>query len=283
MLGPRPDSLDGLPLKALEQIDQLCEQFESRWTAGERPALEDFLSAAPTGGRAPLLRELLPLDVDYRRQQGESPTCEAYAARWPDDAALIRRLWRELALTEEAVPEPAKEPRTAVHGKALGDALQSRVGESDRYRLGEEIARGGMGSVLRAHDTILGRDLAVKVLLEEHQNHPAMVQRFIEEAQIGGQLQHPGIPPVLELGRFPDGRPCIAMKLVKGRTLAALLGECPDPRRDRPRLLGIFDHVCQTMAYVHSRRVLHRDLKPANIMVGPFGEVQIMDWGLAKS
>src|SRR5262249_26012042 len=103
-----------------------------------------------------------------------------------------------------------------------------------------------------------------------------------EEAQIGGQLQHPGIVPVYELGTFPDRRPYFAMKLVKGRTLAALLRERNDPHDDLPRFLGIFEQVAQTVAYAHARGVIHRDLKPSNVMVGSFGEVQVMDWGLAK-
>ena len=139
-----------------------------------------------------------------------------------------------------------------------------------------------MGAILRGRDTDLGRDLAVKVLLNEHRDKPAVIQRFIEEAQIGGQLQHPGIVPVYELGRFGDQRPFFTMKLVKGKTLAALISERTTPLYDRARFLGIFEQVCQTMAYAHSRGVIHRDLKPANIMVGAFGEVQVMDWGLAK-
>jgi serine/threonine-protein kinase len=177
-----------------------------------------------------------------------------------------------------------------------------------------------MGAILRGRDADLGRELAIKVLLEKHRDQPELVRRFIEEAQIGGQLQHPGIVPVYELGRFEDRRPYFAMKLIEGRTLAALLHERdahPAPshggagsgrvgagsgRReevreaeppptgtsavaasaDLPQLLGIFEQVCQTMAYAHARGVIHRDLKPANIMVGAFGEVQVMDWGLAK-
>ena len=103
-----------------------------------------------------------------------------------------------------------------------------------------------MGAVLKGRDVDLGRDLAIKVILEEHRDHPEMVRRFVEEAQIGGQLQHPGIVPVHELGRFPDGRLYIAMKLVKGRTLAALLklarsrptsgrGSCPSSSRSARR------------------------------------------------
>jgi serine/threonine-protein kinase len=140
-----------------------------------------------------------------------------------------------------------------------------------------------MGVVLRGRDTDLGRDIAVKVLLETHQGKTELVQRFVEEAQISGQLQHPGIAPVYELGQFPDRRPYFAMKLVKGKTLAALLAERSSAElHDLPRLLGIFSRVCQTLAYAHARGVIHRDLKPANIMVGAFGEVQVMDWGLAK-
>lgn len=151
-----------------------------------------------------------------------------------------------------------------------------------RYRLDGEIARGGMGAIIKGRDTDLGRDLAIKVLLDSHKDKPEVVQRFVEEAQIGGQLQHPGIAPVYELGQFSDKRPFFAMKLVKGETLSKLLKEREHPTEERGKFLGIFEQVCQTMAYAHSRGVIHRDLKPANIMVGAFGEVQVMDWGLAK-
>ena len=133
----------------------------------------------------------------------------------------------------------------------------------------------------RGRDVDLGRDLAVKVLLEKYVNRPEVARRFIEEAQIGGQFQHPGVVPVYDIGRFGD-RPFFTMKLVKGQTLAAILGERTEPAADRPRLLGIAVQVAQAMAYAHAKGVIHRDLKPANIMVGAFGEVQVMDWGLAK-
>jgi tetratricopeptide (TPR) repeat protein len=153
----------------------------------------------------------------------------------------------------------------------------------DRYRIEGEIARGGMGVVLRAHDPDLNRPLAIKVLLQRHQGHPGKVQRFQEEAQITGQLQHPGIPPVHEVGTLDDGRPFLAMRLIHGRTLDALLRDRVFPAADLPRFLTIFEHVCQAVAYAHSRGVVHRDLKPANVMVGEFGEVQVMDWGLART
>ncbi len=164
-----------------------------------------------------------------------------------------------------------------------GSAEMPAIGDRPtRLQLLGEIAHGGMGAVLKGRDLGLGRDLAVKVLLESHRDKPDLIRRFIEEAQIGGQLQHPGIVPIYELGTFADHRPYFAMKLVKGRTLSSLLDERSDPKYDLPRFLSIFESVCQTIAYAHARGVIHRDLKPSNIMVGSFGEVQVMDWGLAK-
>jgi eukaryotic-like serine/threonine-protein kinase len=153
---------------------------------------------------------------------------------------------------------------------------------SVRYRIDGEIAKGGMGEVLKGHDPDLGRDVAVKVLRDDLSGRPEMVRRFVEEAQIGGQLQHPGIVPVYELGTFVDRRPFFSMKLVRGQTLAALLAARPSPADGLPRSLGIFEQVAQTVAYAHAQGVIHRDLKPSNVMVGSFGEVQVMDWGLAK-
>jgi tetratricopeptide (TPR) repeat protein len=152
----------------------------------------------------------------------------------------------------------------------------------ERYRLVGEIARGGMGVVLRAQDLSVGRLLAVKLLLPAPGLGAADERRFLEEARITGQLQHPGIPPVHEVGRLADGRPFFSMKLIEGRTLAALLAERATPHTDLPRFLMIFEQIAQTLAYAHDQGVIHRDLKPSNIMVGAFGEVQVMDWGLAK-
>src|SRR5271157_132406 len=153
---------------------------------------------------------------------------------------------------------------------------------SARLQLFGEIARGGLGAVFKGRDCDLGRDLAVKILPESHRDKPEMIRRFIEEAQIAGQLQHPGIVPIYELGAFADRRPYFAMKLVKGHTLAEILAKRKTPGDGLPRLLSIFESICQTMAYAHARGVIHRDLKPSNVMVGSFGEVQVMDWGLAK-
>jgi tetratricopeptide (TPR) repeat protein len=160
----------------------------------------------------------------------------------------------------------------------LDQTLPERAG---RYQVIGEIARGGMGIVYRAYDPDIQRPLALKVLLDSGGNSP-LERRFFEEAKLTGQLQHPGIPPVHEIGSLEDGRPFFAMKLIEGRTLAELLKQRTAPADDLPRFLGIFGQICQALAYTHSHGVIHRDLKPANVMVGAFGEVQVMDWGLAK-
>jgi serine/threonine-protein kinase len=155
-------------------------------------------------------------------------------------------------------------------------------GKIGRYLVVGEIDRGGMGAILKGHDPQLGRDLAIKVLLDHHQHRPDLVRRFLEEARIGGQLQHPGIVPVHEVGVFADQRPYFTMKLVEGRTLGDLLARQRHPTQDQARYLKIFEQVCHALAYAHSRGVIHCDLKPSNVMVGAFGEVQVMDWGLAR-
>jgi serine/threonine-protein kinase len=170
----------------------------------------------------------------------------------------------------------------ATASRLSSDPRPARRDPAGRLQLLDEIARGGMGAVLKGRDVDLGRDVAVKVLLEAHKGRAEFVQRFVEEARIGGQLQHPGVAPVYELGQLTDRRPYFTMKLVQGRTLAAELAARRAPDEDRDRFVGIFGQVCQTVAYAHSRGVIHRDLKPSNVMVGAFGEVQVMDWGLAK-
>ena len=151
-----------------------------------------------------------------------------------------------------------------------------------KYVLAGEVGRGGMGVVLRAVDRDLRRDVAMKLLQSRLDGNA--VERFVHEAQIAGQLEHPNIVPVHDLGVDAGGRPFFTMKLVKGRSLSELI-RAAGAERDAGvlrRHLGIFINACNAIAFAHDRGVVHRDLKPANIMVGDFGEVLVMDWGLAK-
>jgi eukaryotic-like serine/threonine-protein kinase len=159
---------------------------------------------------------------------------------------------------------------------------QPKAVPHDRYEIGEPIARGGMGAVHFAHDHVLQREIAIKLLHESLAHHDETRKRFDYEAMITSQLQHPNIPPIHDLGALPDGRPFLAMKLIRGNTLDQSLKQRTDPSVDRSQFLLIFESICQAVGYAHNQGIIHRDLKPLNVMVGAFGEVQVMDWGLAK-
>ncbi|MEO7731885.1 MAG: serine/threonine-protein kinase [Kofleriaceae bacterium] len=152
------------------------------------------------------------------------------------------------------------------------------VRDRDRYLIIGEHGRGGLGCVSRAHDQDLGRDVAIKELLSRS---PMSEVRFLREALITARLEHPGIVPVYEAGRWPNGTPFYAMKLVAGRPLRELIAE----RATVAQRIGLLHHViavADALAYAHDRNIIHRDLKPANVIVGNFGETIVIDWGLAK-
>ena len=174
----------------------------------------------------------------------------------------------------------------------LVDQLRAYTPASTRYWIQGEVGRGGMGAVLEVWDDALRRTLAMKVMLgpggtgsvSTPSGDPAALTRFLEEAQVTGQLDHPGIVPVHELGIDASGRVYFTMPLVKGRNLRQIYDRvfAEEEGWSRTRALGVILKVCEAMAYAHSLRVVHRDLKPANVMVGRFGEVYVMDWGLAR-
>jgi eukaryotic-like serine/threonine-protein kinase len=157
-------------------------------------------------------------------------------------------------------------------------AAATAVRDRQRYQIIGEHGRGGLGRVSRAHDTELGRDIAIKELLSRERLNEV---RFHREVLITARLEHPGIVPVYEAGRWPDGTPFYAMKLVSGRSLRELIAQRPKIA-DRIGLLHHVIAVADAIAYAHDRHVLHRDLKPSNVIVGEFGETIVIDWGLAK-
>jgi WD40 repeat protein len=166
--------------------------------------------------------------------------------------------------------------RAPAPSAAPGPALA--VDDPDRYRADGEHARGGLGRIVRAEDTRLGRTVAVKELLRASPGAEAL---FVREALITARLQHPGIVPVHEAGRWPSGEPYYVMKLVQGRTLKEVIAE-KTCLADRLALLPHAIAVAEAIGYAHSRGVIHRDVKPANVMVGDFGETVVVDWGLAR-
>ena len=189
-----------------------------------------------------------------------------------------------------SIPEESpREPESAEDFTArMLRRLARRVGGSSRYTQEGEIARGGMGAILRVWDEDLRRHLAMKVVREgegtptrtsEAGQH--LLGRFFEEAQVAGQLDHPGIVPVHELGLDPEGQAFFTMKLVRGRDLDAIFELVRDGREgwSQAKALGVLRKVCEAMSYAHDKGVVHRDLKPANVMVGAYGEVQVLDIG----
>src|SRR5688572_3222057 len=190
-----------------------------------------------------------------------------------------------------ASAEAESEPRASI-GSSVWGRVAERGGRAERYKPEGEIARGGMGAIVRVWDADLRRTLAMKVSLAGGPDRadPAdssevrLLERFLEEAQITGQLEHPGIVPVHELGLDADGRAYFTMRLVKGLDLEQVLelARRGEDGWNRTRALNVLLKVCEAVAFAHEKGVVHRDLKPANVMVGRLGETYVMDWGLAR-
>ncbi len=232
-------------------------------------------------------------------QSGARPDFEALCRAHPQHERALRELRSMLELAEHLKPpRPSAEVRRdafhaeSAHAAELLERLRSGDARGSRYRMLGEVARGGMGAVLRVWDEQLRRTLAMKVVLGKEQApsgdtpnvDPRTLGRFLEEAQITGQLDHPGIVPVHELGLDGAGRVYFTMKLVQGEDLEAVFKHVRAGSGDwnQVRALGVLLRVCEAVAYAHAKRVIHRDLKPANVMVGKFGEVYVMDWGMAR-
>jgi len=270
----RPVFDGSIPPAVQDRIDELCLQFEQAWRTQDPLPVERLLPCVEEAYRPALLWELLTIEIAQRRANGEAPTADEYHGRFPEASDYMDEL-----LASTARVAPGSTVSTTATSKSHNDPLPVLPGYSFS---GRQLGEGGMGVVWRARDERLHRDVAVKVLRSAFVDQPAIVRRFEEEAQLTSQLQHPGIPPVHQTGTLTDGRPYFCMKVVKGQTLEDLLRERVSPTEDLPRFLQIFGQVCQAIGYAHNKGVVHRDLKPSNVMVGAFGEVQVMDWGLGK-
>lgn len=208
---------------------------------------------------------------------------------------------REAQTVEFADTLPPSDARDSASSAAASRAADGNLREpiaGNHYRHAyqtdgtqpKELGRGGIGRVVLVFDRTLGRDVAMKELLpelltEEGAAHSSdgspLAQRFLREARITGQLEHPNIVPVYELGRQPSGCLYYTMRVVRGRTLASAIQAAATPSQ-RLGLINHFAGLCQAIAYAHSRGVVHRDIKPENVMIGEFGETFVLDWGLAN-
>jgi serine/threonine-protein kinase len=201
-------------------MEEVCARFEEAWQAAgpqrPPPRIEEHLQSAAGADRAPLLRELLLLDIDYRRRRGERPAAGDYLPRFPEDAAPVR------ALLEASTPG------------SWCDGPGARFGD---YELLEEIGRGGMGVVYRARQVSLNRIVAVKMVLPGAQPGGIELARFKAEAEASARLRHPNVVPIYDYGEH-QGRPFFAMEYVGGGSLAGRLGGRPQPPGAAARLVA---------------------------------------------
>jgi serine/threonine protein kinase len=224
-----------------------------------------------TAARAAYLEAACAGDADLRARVERLLGLEALEE--PDFDATIQLA--PAALPQQIVPPPVS-------------ASAANPDSPVPFIFGRRIAQGGMGAILEASDCKLGRTIAVKIMLSEAACSEDQKQRFIQEAAVLGRLEHPNIVPIHDLGRDSEGSLYYTMKLVKGRTLQRILDDLRHEDKavlehyTLDRLLTIFRKVCDALAFAHAQKIIHRDLKPENIMVGEFGEVLVMDWGIAK-
>ncbi len=240
------------------RFEAICDQFEGACRSGQQPLIQDYVLRVPDQEREALAEELLAIERDYRGHPGPRVTLPKDDPPPPIDVESTVML-----------PPPTKVP------------------SSSRYRILRLHARGGMGEVWLADDLAIGRRVAYKRIRDDRKPYG---ERFVIEAQITGQLEHPGVVPVHDLGEDADGHPFYVMRFVKGQTLKEIVVQAHEEMTRQPKsrelclvkLLEIYLTVCRTVAYAHHRGVIHRDIKPDNIMVGSFGETMVIDWGLAK-
>ena len=272
--GSVPDGV--LSLTARRLIDRQCQAFEDAWGPGPSPALEQYLGATAEPIRSALLRELLLIELAYRRQAGQQPQPEEYASRFPDASAVIAEIFPRCAAAGQAGhdTEPASLPHPPAPGVATGVPL-ARFGD---YELLEKIAQGGMGVVYKARQISLHRIVAMKMILAGQLASDSDIARFQTEALAAANLDHPGIVPVYEVGQHA-GQHYFTMGYVEGPSLAAELAKGPLAPRAAAALVQT---VAEAVEYAHQQGVIHRDLKPANILLDRTGRPRVTDFGLAK-
>lgn len=278
-------AVSGLALSNCLQIDRHCRSFERLWGTPQRRSIEAALASAPNDSADELLHELVAIEIELRRRQGERPTLAEYQQRFPTAAETVAKAFAEAAADEPSgTLEPPRPP------ERLGD-----------YRIVREIGRGGMGVVYEAIQESLQRPVALKLLPMAAALNPTGLHRFRQEALTAAKLKHPNIVSIYDAGT-QDGTPYIAMELIDGESLASLLrtaGEAKDSPRAPHRLeiqlyqpqfgsryyriAQIGRDIGRALEFAHTYRVLHRDVKPSNLLLDRHGVVQLADFGVARS
>jgi len=271
-----------------QTVARLFGEFLQRRMRGERLELEQFCAV-----HAAHAEDLKRLDAQWEQWKGVFDVLASSRGQ-PESKRLAQELRERFGDVDPGVSLGGERPsEDSGPSSELLTRLRAHAPKNSRYRLLGEVGRGGMGAVVRVWDEDLRRTLAMKVVLGREDAagkgpkppvDSRMLGRFLEEAQVTGQLDHPGIVPVHELGLGSDGQVYFTMRLVRGEDLKAVFAHVSTGHEgwNTTRALGVLLRVCEAMAYAHAKGVIHRDLKPANIMVGRYGEVYVMDWGLAR-
>ncbi len=281
----------------LQRLGADLRRFDAAWTGGgPRPEIEDYLHGYSGPARSEALREFLRVEIYYLHERGDRAAPDGYRARFSGDDRAISDAFGEPPRSGPGLESTSGWPSTPpTGGGIMGSTLESVT----RFRVLGLHASGGLGQIIAAVDEEMDRVVALKTPMPDQGALPEGRSRFLSEARVTGRLEHPGIVPIYSLFRDEDGTPFYSMRLVRGRNghdRAKNLGEAiaefhegDRPGRDSTeRALALRDllrrlvAVCDAVAYAHSRGVIHRDLKPANIVLGPFGETLVVDWGLAK-
>lgn len=248
----------------LEQLDELCDRFESAWLAGESPSVEEFLADVPEANRqGDALRELLKLETHYRQKTNAVPTVEELRGRFPSlGSVMLRGLIEPLRSRGSSNPAGDTFPPSASVDPKTG--LPNIPG----YEVLELIGRGGMGVVYKARDVSLHRLVALTMVLAGELAGPETLVRFRAEARAVTQLQHPNLVQIYEVGEH-EGRPYLAFEYVAGGGLDQRLRGEPQSPHAAARLIKTLAHAIQ---FAHARAIVHRDLKPANILLATSGK-----------
>jgi serine/threonine protein kinase len=284
--GGRPVSADAHPSRGssspsrLLRVDEVCDRFEVAWQAGQRPQIEDYLDAAPEPDRPLLLRELLAIELAYRRQQGETLALEEYRRRFPGHAELVADVYRaaggwvgpSAGEADSSCPSVSKGPEPV---RVEGVEQPSRLG---RYRITARLGSGGFGVVYRGYDDELHRDVAIKVPHGRLVSRREDAEAYLTEARSVANLDHPNIVPVFDVGSAAEFPCFVVSKLIDGSDLKKRLQGSPFSPAEAAELVAT---VAEALHYAHRKGLVHRDIKPGNILLDTNGKPYVADFGLA--
>ena len=274
---------ENLPLPLKRQLDEVCDKFEAAWKAGPTPRLSDYVSKVDAAARRPLLRELLRLEMHYRRRAGEPATAGAILDANPelkDELAALLELDQTILLAGPEGKKAPLDPRSVnlpVTGPVENAPQPERIG---RYTIEKVLGRGGFACVYLARDEELKRDVAIKVPRRDRLASASQLGAYLAEARIVAQLDHPGIVPVYDAGLTDDGLCFVVSRYIEGSDLGQKIRKSHLSCKEAVEIVVA---VAEALHYAHKKGLAHRDIKPANILLDSANRPYVADFGLAMT